>query len=86
MTKPNIRISKEVKDQILNRIKNEGVSVSQAAEDHGVSTKTIYAWLSGGVAKNPSWFEVSRLKKQNQELLALVGELTVKLSSAQKKN
>jgi len=30
--------------------------------------------------------EVTKLKKQNQELLALVGEITMKLSQAQKKS
>jgi transposase-like protein len=35
-------IAKDVKDQILNRIKNEGVSVIQAAKDHGISEGTIY--------------------------------------------
>lgn len=35
------KIDQEVKDQILNRIKNEGVSVYQASKDHGVSPNTI---------------------------------------------
>ena len=35
------RIAPEIKEQIINRIKNEGVSVSQAAGEHGVSEKTI---------------------------------------------
>lgn len=84
-TKKNYRIAKEVRGEILKRIKDEGVTVSQAAESYGVATQTIYAWLSRGVTGFPSFQEVARLKKQNQELLALVGELTMKLSQAQKK-
>ena len=80
------RVSREVKEQILKRIKEEGIPVLQAAEEHGVSTKTIYGWLTNGTSKNPSWMEVAKLKKQNQELLALVGEITMKLSQAQKKS
>ncbi len=38
-------IAKETKEQILNRIKNEGVSVPQAAKDAGISNTTIYTWL-----------------------------------------
>ena len=34
-------IAKEIKDQIIDRIKNQGVSVSQAATEHGISTNTI---------------------------------------------
>ncbi len=88
MSTPKIghRISHEVRDQILRRIKDEGIPVQQASEKHGVSTKTIYSWLTKGTSKNPSWMEVAKLKKQNQELLALVGEITMKLSQAQKKN
>jgi len=86
MTKKSHRISKEVKDQILVRIKEEGISVTQVAEEHGVSTQSIYAWLTKGVSKNPSWLEVAKLKKENKALLELVGEITLKLSVAQKKN
>ena len=88
MTTPRktYRISKEVKDQILKRIKDEGVSVTQAAEEHGISTKTIYGWLTKGVSGNPSWTQVAKLKKENKALLELVGQLTVTLSTAQKKS
>jgi transposase-like protein len=85
-TKQNHRVASDVKEQILKRIKDEGVSVSQAAEEHGISTQTIYGWLTKKIAGNPSWQEVTKLKKENYELLAIVGELTVKLSQAQKKN
>lgn len=78
-------ISKEIKEQILKRIKEEGISIGQAAQEHGVSERSIYGWLAKGITKQPSFLEVAKLKKRNQELLALVGELTVKLSQAQKK-
>lgn len=79
------RISKEVKDQILDRIKNEGISVYRAAEEHGVSTCTIYNWLSKGVSAQPTWSQLNKIKKENKMLLELVGELTMKLSSTKKK-
>lgn len=87
MSTPKIghRVAREVREQILKRIKEEGIPVQQVSEEHGVSTKTVYSWLTKGASKNPSWVEVAKLKKQNQELLALVGEITVKLSQAQKK-
>lgn len=83
-TKKGYRVAKEVKEQILKRVKEEGVSVQQAAQDHGVSEKTIYKWLTKGVSGTPSWAEFARLKKENKGLLELVGSLTVKLSQAQK--
>lgn len=78
-------IPKEIKEQILNRIKNEGVSVTQAATDHGVSTKTIYNWLRKGIQKDGSYREISYLKKLNHDLLLLVGQLTLE-SKKFKKN
>lgn len=80
------RVSKDVKEQILKRIKEEGITVAQASEEHGVSTQAIYSWLGKGITKQPSWMEMAKLKKQNQELLALVGEITMKLSQSQKKS
>lgn len=75
-----------MKDQILGRIKNDGVSVQHAAEDSGVSTKTIYTCLTKGVSDQPSWSEVTKLKKENTQLKQLLGELTVQMSMSQKKN
>ena len=80
------KISKEIKDQILKRVKEEGVTVPQAAEDHGVSTKTIYSWLQNGVAREVSWAEHNRLIKENQDLKTFIGEITVELSKTKKKN
>ena len=40
------KISPEVKEQIINRIKNEGITVIQASKDHGVNENTIYTWIS----------------------------------------
>jgi transposase-like protein len=79
------KISREIKEQILARIKNDGLSVLQAAEEHGVSTKTIYNWLGKGITSQPTIMEVSRLKRQNKELLELVGKLTMDLSNTQKR-
>ena len=80
------RIANDVKADIIRRVKEEGVSVSQAAKDHGIHETTIYGWLGSGAVGTPSWGEFSRLQKQNRELFEVVGELTVKLSSAQKKS
>ncbi|HEY4496014.1 MAG TPA: transposase [Candidatus Paceibacterota bacterium] len=79
------RIAPEIKEQILNRVKNEGVSVAQAAKDHGISNRTIYQWL-GGNAEAPSYAELGKLRRENKALLELVGEMTLKLSETQKKN
>lgn len=80
------RIPRDVKDDIIRRVKEEGVSVAQAAKDHGIHETTIYGWLGTGAVGAPSWSEFARLQKQNRELFEVVGELTVKLSQSQKKS
>lgn len=85
MKKSNYKVSRETKEQILKRIKEEGVSVAQVAEDHGVSTKTIYNWLTRGVTKPVSWSEYNKLKKENQDLKTFIGEITVEISKTKKK-
>ena len=79
------RVAPEVKAQIISRIKNDGVFVSQAATDHGVSTGSIYTWLGKKADGGPSVLEIAKLRKENAILLQLVGEITLKLSESQKK-
>jgi transposase-like protein len=83
--KKNYRVALEVKQEILGKIKDQGLTVKEAVEQYGVSDNTIYGWLSKGAKGTPTWGELNRLKRENQQLLNLVGELTVKLSTAQKK-
>ena len=84
MNKKHHRIAADVKADILRRVKEEGIPVAQAAKEHGISEGTIYSWMVKGATGAPSWAEFSRLQKQNRELLELVGEITLKLSMAQK--
>jgi len=79
------RIAPEVREQIINRIKNDGVPVGQAAKEHGVHETTVYGWLGAKAESIPSVLEIAKLRKENEELLKLVGLMTLKLSEAQKK-
>ena len=78
-------IPKEIKEQILKRIKEEGVTVKQAADEAGISTKTIYNWMRSNSVKDTSILEISRLKRENKELLEIIGELTHEVRKSKKK-
>lgn len=86
MGKKAHRIAAEVKADIIRRIKEEGVPVAQAAKEHGLHETTIYGWMSAGIQAVPSWTDLVKIQKQNRELMELVGELTLRLSTAQKKS
>lgn len=79
-------VSQEVRDQILKRIREDGISVTQAAEEHGLKPGAIYSWISRGVTSPPSVLEISRLKRENQALKEVIGELTLEMSLAKKKS
>lgn len=61
-------VSKEVKEQILKRIRDDGIPVAQIAEEHGLHSKTIYQWLSKGLSKQPSILAMAKLRRENQAL------------------
>ena len=79
-------ISKETKEQILNRVKNEGISVPQAAKDAGISNTTIYTWLGRTAEGKENNTEVLRLKRELQGTYELIGKLTSELTGLKKKN
>jgi len=77
-------IPKEIKEEILGRIKNEGVTVSEAGKDHGVNPRTIYGWLKKSAIVVPSILEISRLKRENRELKEIIGIVTHELHKHKK--
>lgn len=79
------KVSIDVKNQILERIKIEGITVPDIAKEHGLHPATIYGWMAKGVTALPSMLELSKLKKENQMLLELIGKLTVDVSVEKKK-
>jgi transposase-like protein len=71
-------ISDEVKQEIIKKVREENVSVSDASVEAGVSTKTIYNWLRDG-ASNGSQnliLENRKLKKETEQLYAMLGKAT----------
>ncbi len=82
--KKQTKISPDVREQITNRIRNEGVSIKQAAEDHGITERAIYNWLNKGVGGIPTALDYAKLKRENQTLKEMLGEVTLELKRAQK--
>jgi transposase-like protein len=42
MAKKGFKIAAEIKIEIINKLKHDGLSVSDAAKQYGISDKTIY--------------------------------------------
>ena len=70
-------IAQEIRDQIINRIKTNGETVSKLAAEFSVSPKTIYNWLRDKSANQVNFLEHAKLKRENKLLLEIVGRLTL---------
>ncbi len=77
-------IAKEVKEEILKRIKEDGVTVKDAAAEYGISVKAIYNWMRSTGMQATNILEISRLKRENKELLEIIGRLTHDLKRSKK--
>ena len=79
------QIDQQKKHDILDAIR-QGTTVRAASEQFGVSTKTIYHWLRDGVTDGSRSLvlENQRLKKENEQLYALLGRATAELNRPKK--
>lgn len=67
---------KEFKEEVVNKIKNEGITAAEAAFRYGISAKNIYRWLSDGTGgTNSQILEINRIKRENANLKQIIGEL-----------
>lgn len=73
-----------IKKQVLEQIKN-GSTVKQMAEQFQISSKTIYSWLTKDSVSQVSLAEYSKLKREKEDLLKIIGEITLELTRSKKK-
>lgn len=84
MSTPYNKVSKDLKNQILERVKTSGKSIAEISQEHGIGKTTIYEWLRESTGEAPTR-DLMKLTKENRELKQIIGELTVQLGIAQKK-
>jgi transposase-like protein len=73
------RISKEIREEIISKVQ-AGEKVTDLAEQYGVSSKTIYGWLRQDSGEGViSVLDYNKLKRENDELKRLIGELTLNM-------
>ncbi len=78
------KIPKEIREEILFRIK-QGHKAPELAQEYGISKNTIYAWLREGVVAKVSTLEFSRMRRERDDLLKIVGNLTLEVEKRKKK-
>lgn len=76
-------VAKEIRDDILRRLK-DGESAVKLASEYGISDKTIYHWTVKSTRKINPILELSRLKREIKGLHEMIGVLTVERSKEKK--
>jgi transposase-like protein len=73
---PGKYYSKDLKEEIINKIKVEGIKAVEAAKRYGLAVNNIYRWVSAGIGgtRTHMW-EINRLKRENQELKQILGAM-----------
>lgn len=73
------RVAKEIKEEIMAKVQ-AGERVADLAEQYAISTKTIYGWLRQDTGEAVvSMLQYNKLKRENEELKRLIGELTLNM-------
>jgi transposase-like protein len=77
-------IPREIKQEILAKVRTGG-KVLDLAKMYGLADRTIYAWLQKDSGEEiVSALKYHKLKKENEELKRLIGELTLNMSLGKK--
>lgn len=78
------RIPEETKKEVLAKAR-AGEKVAALASQYGISIKTIYGWLRvDGSDDVVSVLKYNKLKRENEELKWLLGEVTLELKRGKK--
>lgn len=71
-------ISPEQRAKILSAVKDDGMSIIDAAKTFLVTEDTIRKWMRKQTKNgHTSSTEVQRLKQENQDLKAIIGEMVL---------
>jgi len=73
------------KQEIINRIQNNGERVVELAKEFGVHYKSVYNLLRCKVNQPNAALEIAKLKREKEELLSLVGQLVAEMRLVKKK-
>ncbi len=77
-------IDPAIRVEVVNKIRNEGMSVSEASTTYGVNAKSIYCWLRDGVVDGNRnlILENNKLRKENEQLYKLLGRATAEMQKS----
>jgi transposase-like protein len=63
------------KQEIIRRVQENGERVPALSKEYGVVSRTIYRLLGNRVSQPSVLLELSKLKRENEALLSIIGSL-----------
>jgi len=77
-------IPKEIREEVLLKVRM-GEKATALANQYGISPKTIYGWLLKESGEDVvSILKYNKLKRENEELKRLIGEITLEMNIKKK--
>lgn len=68
-------LTNENKKEILRKVQNEGAKAADLAKEYGVNPRNIYNFLRNKVCSPNANLELAKLKRENDSLLRIIGQL-----------
>jgi transposase-like protein len=81
-----VPVDPQLKAEIIMKIRDDGMKVSDVSTMYGISAKSIYTWLREGVVDGNRnlILENNRLKKELEIAYRLLGRATAEMSRPKK--
>lgn len=81
----NVPITPDLRAKIISAIKDEGLSISDAAKTYAFTEDTIRRWIRGTTDNAAtSTSELGRLRRENQQLKEIIGTILLERELAKK--
>jgi len=69
------KIDPAIKDRIIDKVKNDGLTVKEVSQEFGISTHAIYSWIGARGKVEPGALEMGKLRRENETLKQIIGQL-----------
>lgn len=79
-------IPKDIKEQVLARVREGKETIVNIARQHGLKVNTVYGWISRGLSSGSPLLETNRLRRENSSLKQIIGNLVLELERGKKNN
>ena len=73
------------KKEIIRRVTDGGEKVSELSKEYGVVSKNIYSLLGRTANQSSAVLELSKLRRENEALLSIIGSLVAESKLGKKK-